>query len=299
MLKMSEYERGGMVVVVVAGLAGVAVWPAFFFSSWDVTRCFNHLFHSLCKTNHSLLHFFLILTHHNLKHKSHSSASSPTIMASPPRSSPATSPPYPHHTPLPLNNPRKRPSLHLTNTQNAPSKRRKQGSIASGASSAHPLRQTSFPPNEALGDSSAVRSPSVESDFTAITGDGARSAITAGSGRGGKGKRGRRAGKRRTLSGSATAEKSKQGRRGGVQSERSVTADYGGEEDPEDEDDDDGGEGLDDAGEEMDKDAERKNLSVLVDAFGSEQIERYEMFRRVKLKKETVRKVCPHLNTMA
>lgn len=131
----------------------------------------------------------------------------------------------------------------------------------------------------------------MESDFTGITGDGARSAITAGSGKG-KGKRGRKTGKRRTLSGSVT-EKSKQGRRGAAQSERSATADYGGEEDAEEEDDDDAGEGLDDGGEEMDKAAERKNLSVLVDALGPEQIERYEMFRRVKLKKETVRKVCP------
>ena len=84
-----------------------------------------------------------------------------------------------------------------------------------------------------------------------------------------------------------------------MQSERSVTADYGPDDDAEDEDDDDGGDGLDDdGGEEMDKAAERKNLSVLVDAFGPEQIERYEMFRRVKLKKETVRKVWSFLISM-
>ena len=31
---------------------------------------------------------------------------------------------------------------------------------------------------------------------------------------------------------------------------------------------------------------------VLVDAFNEDQAERYNMFRRIKLRKETVRKVC-------
>ena len=99
-----------------------------------------------------------------------------------------------------------------------------------------------------------------------------------GSGKGVK----RRGGKRgkREISGSVTGL-------GRGASERSVTGDPGEEE----EDEEDGGEGLIDDGEEMDKAAERKNLSVLVDAFSPEQTERYEMFRRVKLRKETVRKV--------
>ena len=103
-------------------------------------------------------------------------------MASPPRHSPATSPPY-----ISLPNPKKRPII------NAPShppsaKRRKQSSIHY-ASSFHPLRQTSFPPEESAVDAGA-RSPSVESDFTAIT--GGRSTVTAGTGlkkRRGKGKK--------------------------------------------------------------------------------------------------------------
>ena len=118
----------------------------------------------------------------------------------------------------------------------------------------------------------------MESDVTGITGDGGRSAIAYGSGKGIK-RRGGKKGKR-DISGSLTGRP-----KGG--SERSATGEIGDEED----DDDDVGDGLMDDGEEMDKAAERKNLSVLVDAFTPEQTERYEMFRRVKLRKETVRKV--------
>ena len=75
--------------------------------------------------------------------------------------------------------------------------------------------------------------------------------------------------------------------------DRSATGDV--DVDDEDEDEDDGGEDLMNEGEELDRDAERKNLSVLVDAFTPEQAERYEMFRRVKLRKETVRKVMNQL----
>ena len=199
-------------------------------------------------------------------------------MASPPRSSPATSPPNPPHATLPgLNNPRKRPSIHLPQ-QHSSAKRQKQGSVAGSAtSSAHPLRQTSFPPEGSSFAENAVRSPSVESDVTGITGDGGKSTIGAGYGKGRK-RKGKQ--ERRNVSGSVPGT----GKRG---SERSATGDVGDEDD----DEDDAGEGLVDDGEEMDRAAERKNLSVLVDAFDAEQAERYEMFRRVKLKKETVRKV--------
>ncbi|KAL9126093.1 MAG: hypothetical protein Q9217_004809 [Psora testacea] len=199
-------------------------------------------------------------------------------MASPPRSSPATSPPFPHHIPLPnLNNPRKRPSVHPPQQYNT-SKRRKQSSVAGSAvSSAHPLRQTSFPPEVGSFGNNVLGSPSVESDITGVTGEGGRSVATAGTGKGIK-KKGKNSG--RDLGGSVVGI-------GKRRSERSATGDVGDEE----EDEDDGGEGLVDDGEELDKAAERKNLSILVDAFDPDQAERYEMFRRVKLKKETVRKI--------
>ena len=117
----------------------------------------------------------------------------------------------------------------------------------------------------------------METEVTGVTGDGGRSVVTAGTGKTKK-KKGKTSG--RVVSGGAFGT----GKRG---SERSATGDIGDEE----EDEDDGGEGLMDDAEEMVRAAEKKNLGVLVDAFNPEQAERYEMFRRVKLKKETVRKV--------
>ena len=38
--------------------------------------------------------------------------------------------------------------------------------------------------------------------------------------------------------------------------------------------------------------------SILVDAFNPDQADRYDMYRRVKLKKETVRRVCHHHNLL-
>ncbi|KAI1811594.1 histone-fold-containing protein [Poronia punctata] len=84
-------------------------------------------------------------------------------MASPPPNySPAGSPPYPSHAQLPS---KKRSTLAADHGQ--PSLKRRKASTMSVASagSAHPLRQTSFPPDEALGrgySPSYNRSPSVD-----------------------------------------------------------------------------------------------------------------------------------------
>ena len=216
-------------------------------------------------------------------------------MASPPRQLQATSPTYPQHMPLP--NPKKRPSLHLSSN---PAKRRKQtGSMHSIPASAHPLRQTSFPPEE--GSESALRSPSVESDLTAATGN--QSAVTGGGGGGETGKKRGRKKKNRNVSGSVRSGGNRaptdggggggQGRRGG----RRATSEVHDEED--DEDDDDHGADLTAsggvAGNDIDRDAERKNLAVLVDAFNPDQADRYEMYRRVKLRKEVVRRITNHV----
>ena len=111
-------------------------------------------------------------------------------MASPPYRSPAASPPYPASSVLP--NSRKRPLPHSTTTAPAAPypKKRKPSSFsttASGALSAHPLRQTSFPPEGTVAASSVARSPSVDSDRTGAT--GARSAAGAGARRRGRGGR--------------------------------------------------------------------------------------------------------------
>ncbi|KAI1180466.1 transcription initiation factor TFIID-like protein [Nemania sp. FL0916] len=86
-------------------------------------------------------------------------------MASPPHSySPAGSPPYPSHSQLPN---KKRTSMATELSIAPPSLKRRKASTMSVASagSAHPLRQTSFPPDEALArdfSPSYRRSPSVD-----------------------------------------------------------------------------------------------------------------------------------------
>ena len=161
-------------------------------------------------------------------------------MASPPYRSPATSPPYPSHISLP--NPKKRPSLNMPG---GPSNKRQKRSSINSATSAHPLRQTSFPPEESA-INTGERSPSVDSDFTAIT--GGRSAITTGTTKRGRGK-----GKKKKAEGSVKS----------LGREKPVDgAARGGSEVPDDEDDEDeGAEGMVDDGEVVDEAAEREKLT--------------------------------------
>jgi len=166
-------------------------------------------------------------------------------MASPPRSSPATSPPLPSHINLPTS--KKRPSLAIPS--HAPNmKRQKRSSVHSAASglSAHPLRQTSFPPEESALDTGA-RSPSIDSDITGVT--GGKSAVTATTGKRGRGK-----GKKK-LEGSVKSG----GREKTAEAVREGTADAPDEEDEEDE----GGEGMLDDGEVVDAEAEVKKMALV------------------------------------
>lgn len=166
-------------------------------------------------------------------------------MASPPRGSPATSPPHSYNASLP--NPKKRPSLSLS-SHGPPARRRKTGTTAASTpSTSHPLRQTSFPPEESAIDD-APRSPSVESDVTGITG------IT---------------GAQSTAAGAKTGRKRRAKRRAGDPSVRSDTREVSlraqsipddAYEDEEDEDQE-GDDGLQDGGEKVDKEAEKKKLA--------------------------------------
>lgn len=108
--------------------------------------------------------------------------------------------------PAPSTNPQKRPSLPLSPSSTAaPYKRRKPSttlsSAAAGSTHAHPLRQTSFPPEEQFSLHDALRSPSVESSVaggggTSVAGASVGGGSTRGRGRprksagGGKGRRG-------------------------------------------------------------------------------------------------------------
>ena len=162
-------------------------------------------------------------------------------MASPPYRSPATSPPISSQTSVP--NPKKRPSVNVPSY--VPSlKRQKRSSIHSAASSAHPLRQTSFPPEESaviIGE----RSPSVDSDITNITGKG--SLATAGA------RRKKAKGKEKKSAASVKSgarEKTVDGREG-----------TGEVPDEEEDDDDEGGDDVLDGVEEEDREAEKKKLA--------------------------------------
>ena len=125
-------------------------------------------------------------------------------------------------------------------------KRQKRQSVHSNASalSAHPLRQTSFPPEESALDTGA-RSPSIESEITAVT--GGKSVIA-----GGTGKRGRGRGKKK-MEGSVKSA----GREKTAEAAREGTG-----EAPDDEDEDDeGGDGMVDDGEVVDAEAEVKKMA--------------------------------------
>ncbi|MCJ1290673.1 hypothetical protein MMC34_002215 [Xylographa carneopallida] len=197
-------------------------------------------------------------------------------MASPPYRSPAASPPHPAHTTIP--NPRKRPQLVMPNHANTLKRRKVSSFSTSTTTSAHPLRQTSFPPEESA-FSRDERSPSVDSDYTAITGK--QSVGTSAFG----GKKAR--GKKKKVDGSVKSETAK-----GTADGRSVAEGVDEYEDGEEVDGDaDGEDGVVEDGAKVDRAAEKKKMAVLIDAFNEDQTERYNMYRRVKLKKETVRRI--------
>ena len=162
-------------------------------------------------------------------------------MASPPYRPPAKSPPNPAYATLPSRTSFKAPSHHLN-------KRRKQSSFST-VSSNHPLRQTSFPPEESA-VTNDQRSPSVESDFTAVTGRHSVLNSTVS----GRKPRGR---KKKVPHGSARSENAK------VAVDAKNEAGGGGGEEEEEEEEVPGEEGMVDSGVKVDSVAEKKKLSFV------------------------------------
>lgn len=170
-------------------------------------------------------------------------------MASPPRLPGAGSPPYSVPSSLPQS--KKRPAQGLSIASSIPSAKRRKSTFHSGISTpggSHPLRQTSFPPEESILDTSAIRSPSVESDNTAVTGN--RSIITTATGI--KGKRGR---KKRSEGSIGNAKTTTQP--GGDGS----SAKGGGEDLEEDDDEEEAGEGFVNDDDAVDDITEKENLA--------------------------------------
>ena len=171
-------------------------------------------------------------------------------MASPPRIPGAGSPPYSNSASLPQS--RKRPAQGLSIASNIPSAKRRKSTLPSGISTpggSHPLRQTSFPPEESALDTGGIRSPSVDSDITAVT--GSKSVVTATTGI--RGKRGR---KKKGEGSIINAKKSRPAADG-------TSTKAGGDDAEEDDDDEEAGEGFVNDGEEIDKITEKENLALV------------------------------------
>ncbi|KAL1974735.1 hypothetical protein VTN31DRAFT_4939 [Thermomyces dupontii] len=180
-----------------------------------------------------------------------------------------------------------------------PLKRASISSTASGSSSKrprmHPLRQTSFPTGGGGGSSGGDQA----SDAGSVTGSmaGSLGGVSAATGEGVFGKK--RGRKKKKVDGEDAAST-----RGGDaldgRSTRVGSADPdvggagGGEEADEDEDLEEENELF--GGDEgpTDMEAEKKDMAILIDAFNPDQANRYALFKRTKLKKETLRRIVNH-----
>ncbi|PYH78546.1 histone-fold-containing protein [Aspergillus uvarum CBS 121591] len=205
----------------------------------------------------------------------------------------------------PPTNPLKRPSISSSASQPAAGFNPKRARM-------HPLRQTSFPSTM---DPDAVASSRAYSDAGSVTGSftgslGGTSAdgvfLTAkGKKRGRKSKAEKerelraeegslRAGMMMDRMGSVDAEGASV-RAGGGGGVAGGGGGAGGDDADEEDDFDDEGELLGrEEGTTTDTEAEKKNLALLVDAFNPLQSERYDLFKRAKLRKETLRRIVNH-----
>ncbi|CAI7605275.1 unnamed protein product [Penicillium glandicola] len=192
-------------------------------------------------------------------------------------------------------NPLKRPSISSSASQPLGKKQRM-----------HPLRQTSFPTGIEFGDRSfggTSDAGSVTGSFTGSLGGASADGIFSGAARGKKRGRKSKAEKERererddalsTRAGDST-------RFGSVDNEGSLRGGPsggggggGGGDDADDYDDDDEAELFGQQEGATDTEAEKKNLAILVDAFNPMQSERYDLFKRAKLRKETLRRIVNH-----
>ncbi|KEY68049.1 hypothetical protein S7711_06960 [Stachybotrys chartarum IBT 7711] len=199
---------------------------------------------------------------------------SPPYVSSPAALSPSAMSPPSVAASLPSN---KRRS---TNLDAPPVKRRKASGISSTSGATHPLRQTSFPPE---GQSPYPRSPSV--DATSHVSGSAVSAAASGAP---KKKRGRKA---KNAKGNESREQTPS--QAGGKAATQVSG-QGGDKDGDDDDDDEKAEmALEQVGArtEEQKQEEIRLRAMLVEAFDSEQYNRYELWRAAKLSDAVVKRV--------
>ena len=203
-------------------------------------------------------------------------------MASPPNvgSPAAMSPPYPS----PAQIPNKKRSSTL-DVNGPPGKRRKASNVSNASTR---LRQTSFPP-ETAGSPFTARSPSV--DATSHVSGSAVSATASGAP--GKKKRGRKAKNAKGAGGVGDESKEQTPSLAGGKAATTVSG-RGGDQDAEDDEDDEKAEmALEDvtARTQEQKQEEVRLRAMLVEAFDSEQYDRYELWRAAKLSESVVKRV--------
>ncbi|KAB8234691.1 transcription initiation factor TFIID subunit 11 family protein [Aspergillus alliaceus] len=155
----------------------------------------------------------------------------------------------------------------------------------------HPLRQTSFPTTidtDSRAYGTASDAGSVTGSFTGSLGGTSADGVFRNKKRGRKSK----AEKEREKEDAARGDM-----RSSVDAEGSVRAGAaggGGDDGDDDEDFEDEGELLGREEGATDTEADKKNLALLVDAFNPLQSERYDLFKRAKLRKETLRRIVNH-----
>ncbi|KAJ5317769.1 hypothetical protein PENANT_c004G04989 [Penicillium antarcticum] len=198
-------------------------------------------------------------------------------------------------SPPPPSNPLKRPSLSSSVSQPLGKKPRM-----------HPLRQTSFPAHIDAGERSfgaTSDTGSVTGSFTGSLGGASADGVFSGAAKGKKRGRKSKAEKEREREreDALSARAGDSTRFGSVDNEGSVRGGPsggggggGGADDGDDDEDDDEGELLGREEGTTDTEAEKKNLAILVDAFNPMQSERYDLFKRAKLRKETLRRIVNH-----
>lgn len=223
-------------------------------------------------------------------------------MASPPYSyspSSAISPPYPSHTQLPTLNTLNMPNKKRVAGDGTPApalKRRKAStmSAASGGGSAHPLRQTSFPPDE-MPTPFAARSPSVDIDSVSLVSGSQVSGAPP------KKKRGRKpkADKTRDQTPSLVGGRAPTA----VSGTSGPKSNVGGGLDAEDDDDGDGDvpetEMITARRTDEDRKKEKQLRATLVQCLDVDQYERHAVWRATKLPDSVIRRVSIPLRRVA
>ncbi|GAB7340529.1 hypothetical protein MBLNU457_6947t1 [Dothideomycetes sp. NU457] len=207
-------------------------------------------------------------------------------MASPP--APAYSPPQSH-----ISLPKKRPSIQLPGSSQ-PAKRRK-ASITS-TSSAHPLRQTSFPPADRNGHNSAVYSPGSDADDLDVDDEISGPAGPKGPKSNRNKPKGRLGRPPKSISGASAADGDNQTTISGRRGATSTTGPHdAGEGDAEDSSSDSGDEGPTTVeGGKLSKAAleeEKSRRAMFLLQVPAAHFQLYELWNRVHLKSEVVRRL--------